>query len=338
MLSGMAAALVEIPKLVILVANDPVGFLTGIKDLAECLSSDPVLLADLIASLPDSVIAMQEQENPYKTNPGLHDRYAEGWYTGYIGSQIISLFVGGGELKAVKSSDDFARLSKSVPSKMGDIKAYLKISKSFRITEKFGAFLLDDTASHGLRNSGKVIAETETVGKQASKVKNFKDIGKDKIETLDDAQQKELNDILDRTGDDGARSIKNIDEATRKKILSLKDLKGVDPGLMDMLRANLAELCDDGIATPEEIDTFITNIEKLEGAKGLGAKDDIIHRASMAKSKINFKGVAFEAKTVAKLADSKGVSNIELGRRPTGLHDDEKPGDIDIIINDNGKK
>ena len=110
MLSGLSATVAEIPELVILIDNDPSGFLAGIKDLAGSIASDPALLVDLVSSLPDSVKEKQSLENPYAVGTTLHDRFADGWYSGYIGSQILTMFVGGGEvLQTVKSSERFAQ-------------------------------------------------------------------------------------------------------------------------------------------------------------------------------------------------------------------------------------
>lgn len=109
----------------------PSGFLAGIKDLAGSIASDPALLADLISSLPESVKEKQKLENPYAAGTSLHDRFAEGWYSGYIGTQILTMFVGAGEvLQTVKSSESFAQLAKSVLAKMDDVKVLLKASKT----------------------------------------------------------------------------------------------------------------------------------------------------------------------------------------------------------------
>ncbi|CAG0987108.1 hypothetical protein METP2_02340 [Methanosarcinales archaeon] len=131
MLSGLSATVAEIPELVILIGDDPSGFLAGITDLAGSIASDPALMADLASSLPDSVKEKQKLENPYAEGTSLHDRFAEGWYSGYIGAQILSMFVGGGEvLQTVKSSERFAQLTKSVLAKMDEVKVLLKASKT----------------------------------------------------------------------------------------------------------------------------------------------------------------------------------------------------------------
>ncbi|MDO9096908.1 MAG: CARDB domain-containing protein, partial [Candidatus Methanoperedens sp.] len=151
LLSGLSATVAEIPELVILIGNDPSGFLAGIKDLAGSIASDPALLADLISSLPESVKEKQKLENPYAAGTTLNARFAEGWYSGYIGTQILTMFVGVGELKAVTSSGKFAQLAKSVLAKMDDVKALLRASKALRITEKVGYFLANDAATVSLQ-------------------------------------------------------------------------------------------------------------------------------------------------------------------------------------------
>ena len=174
LLSGLSATVAEIPELVILIGNDAPGFLASMKDLAGSITSDPALLATLISSLPDSVKEKQKLENPYAVGTTLHERFAEGWYSGYIGTQILSMFVGGGEvLQAVKSSERFAQLTKSVLAKMGEIKALLRASKALRITEKVGAFLLDDAASVVPTAPADVLAMLRTAANQAKSLKRI---------------------------------------------------------------------------------------------------------------------------------------------------------------------
>ena len=130
MLSGLSATVAEIPELVILIGDDPSGFLAGIKDLVGSVASDPALLADLISSLPDSVKEKQKLENPYAVGTTLHESFAVGWYGGYLAGQIALTVVGGEAVKSVTSSKQFAQLTKSVLAKMDEVKVLLKASKT----------------------------------------------------------------------------------------------------------------------------------------------------------------------------------------------------------------
>jgi hypothetical protein len=175
LLSGLSATVAEIPELVILIGNDPSGFLAGIKDLAGSIASDPVLLADLISSLPASVKEKQNLENPYAAGTTLNAKFAEGWYSGYIGTQILSMFVGGGEvLQTVKSSERFAQLAKSVLAKMDDVKALLRASKALRITEKVGYFLANDAATVSLQLPIDFFARIKTATQQVVAIGKIK--------------------------------------------------------------------------------------------------------------------------------------------------------------------
>jgi hypothetical protein len=154
LLSGLVASVAEVPELVILIADDPAGFLAGIRDLAGAIISEPTLLADLVSSLPETVKDKQQIENPYAEGTALYDSFAEGWYGGYIASQVALIVVSDGAVKAVKSSEEFAQVTKVVLTKMDDVKATLRASKGLGITEKVSVFLVDDVASVGLDPSG----------------------------------------------------------------------------------------------------------------------------------------------------------------------------------------
>jgi len=47
------------------IANDPAGYLNNIKTLTSSLDSDPALVGQLVASLPQTIKDEQELENPY---------------------------------------------------------------------------------------------------------------------------------------------------------------------------------------------------------------------------------------------------------------------------------
>lgn len=111
LLSGMSASIAEIPELVILIGDGPVGFLVFIGDLAGAILSDVWLLADFVASLPDSINEKQNIENPYAEGTALYDSFADGWYGGYIASQIALMVVGEQAVKAVKSTEEFAQIT-----------------------------------------------------------------------------------------------------------------------------------------------------------------------------------------------------------------------------------
>ena len=174
LLSGMSASIAEIPELVILIGDGPVGFLVFIGDLAGAILSDVGLLADLVASLPDSVKEKQNIENPYAEGTALYDSFAEGWYGGYIASQIALMVVGEEAVKAVKSSEEFAQITKVVLTKMDDVKAALSASKAFGVTEKFAVFLADETASLGLAAPAEILGGIKTAAKQVVFLKQVK--------------------------------------------------------------------------------------------------------------------------------------------------------------------
>ena len=75
------------------------------------------------------------------------------------------MVVGEEAVKAVKSTEEFAQITKVVLSRMDDVKAALRASKAFGVTEKVAVFLADETASVGLnpRGLGKLPAAKQVV-------------------------------------------------------------------------------------------------------------------------------------------------------------------------------
>ncbi|KCZ72634.1 hypothetical protein ANME2D_01065 [Candidatus Methanoperedens nitroreducens] len=327
-LSGLSAAIAEIPELVILIEDDPGGFLAGIRDLAGSIASDPSLFADLIASLPDAIKDKQRLENPYAEGTTLHSRFAEGWYSGYVGTQILSMFVGAGELKAVTSSGRFAELANSVLTKMDDLKMLLRTTKGLRITERVGAFLLDDAASLGLTAPADTLGKIKTAVKQARVMNHLTNIGNSKITSLS-GYHNELVDILLRTGDDGANFVNKLNDVALKDMFSL-NVRGANSQLMGKFRINLVKLNTRSVPSGE-IEKFIGNTDKLKDVNGI---DRVVRRVSTAGDPGNFKGVAFEVEYAA----SRNIADIiEMGR-PSGLGLGKKPGDIDLIMQEGTKK
>ncbi|KCZ72942.1 Mg-chelatase subunit ChlD, partial [Candidatus Methanoperedens nitroreducens] len=329
-LSGLSAAIAEIPELVILIEDDPGGFLAGIRDLAGNIASDPSLFADLIASLPDAVKEKQLIENPYSKGSALHSSFANGWYSGYIGTQILSIFVGAGELKAVTSSAKFTELTGSVLTKMDDLKLLLRASKSFTVTERVGAFLVDDAASLGLTAPADMLGKIKTAVKQGRVMKHLTNIGNSRIISLKDYHN-ELVDILLRTGDDGANFVSAMDDVALKDMFSL-NVRGADSQLMGKFRINLVKLNTRGV-TSGEIEKFIGNMDKLKDVNGI---DRVVRRVSAAGDPGNFKGAAFEVEYAA----SRKVDDIiEMGRSSEFSNTElTKPGDIDLIMQEGTKK
>jgi len=129
------------------IASDPAGYLNNIKELTSSLVSDPALLGQLVSSLPQSVIDEQELANPYSEDSELHATFAAGWYSGYIAGQLFMMWAGGEAVKSIASSEQFARISDSVLSKLDDAKAALKASRTFGVTAKVGMLLAGEPGS-----------------------------------------------------------------------------------------------------------------------------------------------------------------------------------------------
>lgn len=67
-------------------------------------------------------------EKTYAEDSPLRCSFANGWYSGYISTQVLSMCVGVGELKAPTSSAKFSELAGSVLTKMDDLKMLLRAS------------------------------------------------------------------------------------------------------------------------------------------------------------------------------------------------------------------
>ena len=211
---------------------------------------------------------------------------------------------------------------------MGEVKALLKASKAFGMTEKFAVFWADETASVGIY-APDILGGIRTAVKQARTVKMLTNIGSKKIQALV-GYHNELVELLVRTGDNGVTFVKNMEDVTLRKMFSLS-VRGSDTQLMGKLRGNLVKLntFTTGSVPSGEIKKFIDNIDKLKDIKGI---DKVVRRVSTAGNSGNFKGAAFEVEYAA----SRNIDDIiEMGAKPIGV---SRPGDIDILMKEGGKK
>ena len=151
MLSGGSAVIAQIPEFAVQVSNNPAGYLNGMKNLASSIYSDPALLGQLIASLPQSVKDQQELENPYSLDDPLHNSFAGGWYSGYIAMSLATMYLGNEALKGITSSEQFVSLTSPIVEQMDSIVAALKTSRSL-IKARTTILLLEETASLGGEN------------------------------------------------------------------------------------------------------------------------------------------------------------------------------------------
>ncbi|KCZ72632.1 hypothetical protein ANME2D_01063 [Candidatus Methanoperedens nitroreducens] len=255
--------------------------------------ADSNINADLISSLPDAVKEKQLIENPYSKGSALHSSFANGWYSGYIGTQILSMFLGFGELKAVTSSAKFTELTGSVLTKMDDLKMLLRTTKGLRITERVGAFLVDDAASLGLTAPADTLGKIKTAVKQARVMNHLTNIGNSKITSLS-GYHNELVDILLRTGDDGAKFVNKMDDATLMKMFSLR-VSGVPDRRLLEFRAGLVQMWNIGISEGD-VGKYIDDISKVTDIPGARK---FIDKTASTNDIGNFKSLAFEADRAA---------------------------------------
>ena len=90
---------------------------------------------------------MQRVENPYEDGTLLYNKFSAGWYAEYIGTQILSLVVGGTVLKTVTIPGRFAEVSAQLITKIDDVKTLLKATNTVRISEKIGALLVTKSST-----------------------------------------------------------------------------------------------------------------------------------------------------------------------------------------------
>ena len=324
-LSGFSGAVAETPGMVAQIANDPAGYLDNIKKLTSSLASDPALLGQLVSSLPQTIKDEQELENPYSADNALHANFAEGWYSGYIAGQLFMMWAGGEVVKSIASSEQFARISDSVLSKLDDAKAALKASETFGVTSKVGTLLVEKSTSFSSDVMSKVLEKVPTAAKKALVSKYFGEIGYSARPALN-GYETELGKLIAMTPGDAANIIKATDDVTLNNVLSLEVLNGVKQGPLEKLKVNLLKLYTDGTITSPDVLKFITNVKKLDGKNGL---DSLVKRIYAARTADNFQGAAFEAEFAADNPDKV----LALGMRTGGT-----PGDIDVLMSDGGQK
>ena len=324
-LAGASMVLSEAPSTAIEFCNDPVGYLTAIKDLFSSILSDPTLIADIAANLPGTITDLQEMENPYDANNELYDDFESGWYSGYVSMSLATMYMGGEVTKGIKTSEQFVDATSGIASKLDDIGIVLKNSGSLAKT-RIIYLLIDDTASLG--------EEGSRYAKAASKMDISEVKTKFLVDDLLDVQVSKLGAVTDEDElcallasriDDGVVFANNIDVNSLNKLLSISSDK-LDSKLMNKMSSNLVDLY--GAGKPiDEIESFIDDIDTLKNVNGI---DNLASRVTANSG--NFKGVAFEAEFAA----SGSVDDIvEMGMKsPVG----GQPGDIDLIRMEGGQR
>lgn len=126
------------------------------------------------------------------------------------------------------------------------------------MTERVGAFLVDDAASLSLTAPADTIGKIKTAVRQARIIKHLTDIENKKILLLKDHHSK-LVDVLIKTEDDGVKFVNNMDEATLRNMFSLS-VRGSDTQLMGKFRINLVKLNTRDV-TLGEIKKFIEDVK-----------------------------------------------------------------------------
>ena len=165
MLSGGSAVVAQTSEFAVQFGSDPVGYLNDMKNFGGSIVSDPVLLGQLVASLPQSVKDEEELENPYAVDDPLHARFSGSYYSGYIAMTLVTIYLGNEVLKCVTSSEQFARLTGGLASKMDKLAVFLRASSR---VDSFALFLADDSGSLGLGDFADLFAKLQTMGKKAS--------------------------------------------------------------------------------------------------------------------------------------------------------------------------
>lgn len=129
-LSGGSAVVAQTPEFAVQFGNDPVGYLSDMKNLGGSIVSDPALLGLLVASLPQSIKDEEELENPYAVGDPLHSSFAGGWYSGYIVMTVGTMYLGNEALKSITSSEQFAQATGGLLGKMDEVTAFYHFIRS----------------------------------------------------------------------------------------------------------------------------------------------------------------------------------------------------------------
>lgn len=109
-LSGFAASLGATADALKDFAEDPLGFVEGLRALVK-LVQDLGLLDDLVRALAQDLAAKQDRNNPYEEGSDLYERFEANWYAGYVAGFLAKTVVGASAAKAVKSTKTFQRVS-----------------------------------------------------------------------------------------------------------------------------------------------------------------------------------------------------------------------------------
>lgn len=232
------------------IANNPLGYVQGLTKIVDLLEKWH-LLDDVLAAIPDAVVAQQEAQNPYdkETQPDLHQNFAVGWYGGYIGYILTETAATYAIGTAVKGSESFAKLVDTL-DRGGKLRAAARYYSAAKGTatapvRKAGYLAAKGVVKgtdHSLAASRRVLSGVRTVGRQYSVSRSLRQVDPGVVDGLSKAKQRTLGRFLAQADDAGPRMMadgsgdtldvfERMPDISTKTVQRFGDLK--DRGIID---------------------------------------------------------------------------------------------------------
>ncbi|MFB1064480.1 VWA domain-containing protein [Natrinema sp. H-ect4] len=239
MLSGFTHSGAELPELLYSIFIDD-----GVGDTAAAVEeflaeADTELLAEIVRGIPESTVQQQRADNPYTqgTNgcswdgdpdeiaPAMQspgslpshmsdcEKYAVGFYTGYVTHFISSFIYGGTITQGVSESTNIASRLSRVSGKVSTVSLTASTSmKTSRVTDQF----LRAKRAVPSTKADRLIREQATFGSGQNLLANFQRIDTGKLAQL---PGDELRQFLVRNGEDGADLMRYLDADAASAVL-----------------------------------------------------------------------------------------------------------------------
>lgn len=225
LVSGFAASLGGTARALEAFADDPLGFIEGLKQLIALLD-DLGVLDRLMEAMAQEFAEKQQQNNPYDEGSALYEEFKYNWYAGYVVGFVAKAAVGSSAAKVAKGTTTYQRVADYVrSSQVGAVYKGVK-SPYDRGKARVAATIVDgaDRASAPVLRHARSAGATYRLWRLQQKVDvcsgRLSAASTDCSDYFDDlspTEQRQAARVLGRAGDDGSYVLERLDGAESRE-------------------------------------------------------------------------------------------------------------------------
>ena len=246
------------------------GHLESTTEIVEPLENLDVL-DDIVRALPQSINDKQDLNNPYdpQEQPGLYNRYEEGWYGGYVSYFVVEAIVGASAVKAAKSSSRLAKIVDSVPDG-GKLRTFAKYASRVKRTAEAPQRIATTYLIRGTVKGTKLTADggkrvfrgAKTVGGKTRVSRQLRQMDTDAVSSYTPSEQSRLGRFIVRSRGRSASLVNSLGDNRIRRALSAS---ADDTEVRTAYLHQLAKASDRGV-DDQKIARFVDEIYELDPA------------------------------------------------------------------------